>query len=71
MKTTGTHSMTTRRLLQPALFLSGASSLVVEVAWSRSLSLSLGNTHQAVATVIASMMAGLWAGSLLAARWLP
>jgi len=41
---------------------------VLEVAWSRALSLSLGNTHQAVATVVASMMAGLCLGSLVAAR---
>jgi spermidine synthase len=61
----------TRRFLQSALFLSGVSSLVLEVAWSRALSLSLGNSHQAVATVVASMMAGLWAGSLLASRCLP
>jgi spermidine synthase len=60
-----------RRILQICLFLSGASSLVLEVAWSRALSLSLGNSHQAVATVVASMMAGLCLGSLMAARLLP
>ena len=57
-----------RRLLPLCLVVSGMSSLVLEVAWSRSLSLSLGNSHQAVATVVASMMAGLCLGSLLAAR---
>jgi spermidine synthase len=61
----------TRRFLQGCLLLSGASSLVLEIAWSRALSLSLGNSHQAVATVVASMMAGLGLGSLLAARLLP
>jgi spermidine synthase len=55
-------------LLPVCLFCSGLSSLVLEVAWSRSLSLSLGNSHQAVATVVASMMAGLCLGSLVAAR---
>src|SRR5882672_3172133 len=60
-----------RRFLQGCLVVSGGSSLVLEVAWSRALSLSLGNTHQAVATVVASMMAGLCLGSLVAARLLP
>ena len=57
-----------RRLLAACLFFSGASSLIMEVAWSRTLSLVLGNSHQAVATVVASMMTGLFLGSLLAAK---
>src|SRR5258705_13919724 len=57
-----------RRFLPGCLVVSGGSSLVLEVAWSRALSLSLGNTHQAVATVVASMMAGPAFGSLVAAR---
>lgn len=60
-----------RRVLAACLFFSGAASLVMEVAWSRTLSLILGNSHQAVATVVASMMTGLFLGSLLAARRLP
>jgi spermidine synthase len=60
----------TRRVLGACLFFSGAASLVMEVAWSRALSLVLGNSHQAVATVVASMMTGLFLGSLLAARFL-
>jgi len=60
-----------RRVLAGCLFFSGAASLVMEVAWSRSLSLILGNSHQAVATVVASMMTGLFLGSLFAARLLP
>ena len=60
-----------RRLLPGCLFLTGASALALEVAWSRTLSLSLGNSHQAVATVVASMMTGLCLGSLLASRALP
>jgi spermidine synthase len=60
-----------RRLLSLFLFLSGGASLILEVAWSRHLSLALGNSHQAVATVVASMMTGLFLGSLLAARALP
>jgi len=57
-----------RRFLYLCLFLSGGASLVLEVAWSRNLSLALGNSHQAVATVVASMMTGLFLGSLTAAR---
>jgi len=60
-----------RRVLAGCLFFSGAASLVMEVAWSRALSLVLGNSHQAVATVVASMMTGLFLGSLFAARLLP
>ncbi len=43
---------------------------MLEVAWSRSLSLSLGNSSQAIATVVASMMMGLCLGSLAASRLL-
>jgi spermidine synthase len=59
-----------RRTLTACLFFSGAASLIMEVAWSRKLSLILGNSHQAVATVVAAMMTGLFLGSLLASRWL-
>ena len=62
---------TARRVLAGCLFFSGAASLVMEVAWSRALSLVLGNSYQAVATVVASMMTGLFLGSLLASRLLP
>ena len=61
-------SLAGRRFLYLCLFLSGGASLVLEVAWSRNLSLALGNSHQAVATVVASMMTGLFLGSLTAAR---
>src|SRR2546428_14067140 len=50
--------------LQGCLFVSGGSSLGLEVAWSRALSLSLGNSHQAGGAVVASMMAGAWLGGL-------
>ncbi|PYQ10438.1 MAG: hypothetical protein DMH00_11295, partial [Acidobacteria bacterium] len=64
-------SPSARRILSGCLFFSGAASLVMEVAWSRALSLILGNSYQAVATVVASMMTGLFLGGLLAARLLP
>jgi spermidine synthase len=60
-----------RRLLQLCLLLSGAAALILEIAWSRNLSLILGNSHQAVATVVASMMTGLCLGSVAASRALP
>src|SRR5262245_51184810 len=61
-------SATARRVLTACLFFSGAASLIMEVDWSRKLSLILGNSHQAVATVVAAMMTGLFLGSLLASR---
>ncbi|HXV65448.1 MAG TPA: hypothetical protein VEK15_32430 [Vicinamibacteria bacterium] len=54
--------------LSSALFLSGAAALVYQLVWIRHLSLVLGNTFEAVATVLAIFMAGLGAGSALAAR---
>jgi spermidine synthase len=49
-------------------FLSGASSLVYEVAWARSLSLVFGGSHLAVTTVLAVYMGGLALGSALVGR---
>jgi spermidine synthase len=46
-------------------FLSGAASLVYEVAWSRSLGLVFGSSHLAVTTVLAIFMGGLALGSAL------
>jgi spermidine synthase len=56
-----------RRLLVASL-LSGAAALVYQVLWARELTLSLGSTVGAVATVLASFMAGLGLGGALAAR---
>jgi spermidine synthase len=50
------------------LVLSGISGLVYEVAWVRSLELIFGATSFAVATVLASFMGGLAAGSWLSGR---
>ena len=55
--------------LHGALFLSGAAALVYQIAWVRQLSLVLGNTYEAIATVLGVFMAGLGLGSALAARW--
>ncbi len=54
------------RALLVCLLLSGMSGLVYEVAWVRSLELIFGATTFAVATVLASFMGGLAAGSALA-----
>jgi spermidine synthase len=48
------------------LLLSGMSGLIYEVAWIRSLELVFGATTFAVATVLASFMGGLAAGSAAA-----
>ena len=50
-------------------FLSGAASLVDQVAWAKALGLIFGHTAYAVATVLAVFMAGLAAGSAYLGRW--
>src|SRR5213594_3160317 len=47
------------------LFASGASGLIYEVAWVRSLELIFGATAFAVTTVLAAFMGGLALGSRL------
>src|SRR2546426_9644778 len=47
------------------LFIAGASGLIYEVAWVRSLELVFGATSFAVATVLAAFMGGLALGSWL------
>jgi spermidine synthase len=55
-------------LLGTCFFLSGATSLVLEVAWSKALTYILGNGLYAVATVVAAFMGGLALGSAIAGR---
>jgi spermidine synthase len=50
-------------------FASGATALVYEVAWLRSLILVFGSTAFAVSTILTSFMAGLAAGSYAVGRW--
>ena len=52
-------------------FLSGLSSLVLEVAWVRQFSLTLGNTVLSTTAVLAAFMGGLALGSFLAGRVAP
>lgn len=60
-------------LVLPLFFLSGASGLVYEVAWTRLMGHIFGTTALATATVLASYMGGLALGSFLfgrtAGRW--
>src|SRR5438874_11872308 len=58
-----------RLILGFCFFISGATSLILQVAWSKELSYILGNTLYAVATVVAAFMAGLGIGSALAGRF--
>ena len=54
------------------LFLiSGATTLILQVAWTKELSYLLGNTLYAVSTVVAAFMCGLGLGAWLAARLAP
>ena len=54
-------------LLLP-FFLSGATSLVLEVAWSKVLSYLLGVDLYASATVVTAYMAGIGLGAYLSVR---
>jgi len=57
------------RLLVHALFFaSGATALVYQVVWVRSLSLILGASHLAVSIVLAAFMGGLALGALAIGR---
>lgn len=52
------------------MFLSGAASLVYQVAWVRLLGLSMGATSASVSAVLAAFFLGLAAGSAVAGRLL-
>ncbi|MCP4690437.1 MAG: hypothetical protein GY859_20450, partial [Desulfobacterales bacterium] len=54
--------------LLTCFFLSGATSLSLEVSWSKELSYLLGVDIYAAATVVTAFMAGLGLGAVLAAR---
>ena len=51
-------------------FISGATALIYQVGWLRSLLLIFGSTAFAVSTVLTSFMAGLAAGSWAVGRWI-
>ncbi len=57
-----------RTVVLGCFFLSGASGLVLEMLWTRMLTLVFGSTTLAVSTVLATFMGGLGLGSYLAGR---
>ena len=56
------------RLVALFVFLSGAASLGLEMAWSRMLKLVFGSTTLAVTTILVAYMLGLGLGGLLGGR---
>jgi spermidine synthase len=57
-----------RPVILGCFFLSGASGLVLEMLWTRLLTLVFGSTTLAVSTVLTAFMGGLGLGSYLAGR---
>ncbi len=55
-------------MLLGAFFLTGATSLIFEVVWTRLLLLSLGTTPVAMSVVLAAYMGGMAVGAWLAGR---
>jgi spermidine synthase len=58
-----------RVVVLACFFLSGASGLILELLWTRMLTLVFGSTTLAVSTVLTAFMGGLGLGSYLAARF--
>jgi len=61
---------TTRLALQVCIALGGCAALSWEVLWQIESSLALGVSARGTAITLATTMAGMGAGSLLAGRWL-
>src|SRR6476659_1385497 len=57
-----------RLVILACFFLSGASGLILELIWTRMLTLVFGSTTLAVSTVLTAFMGGLGLGSVLAGR---
>lgn len=58
-----------RPLIFACFFLSGASGLILEMVWTRQLTLVFGSTTLAISTVLTAFMGGLGLGSWLASRF--
>ena len=70
-RTTGNEQRTTiAAALSVVFFLSGAASLLFETLWFRECGLVFGNSAWASAIVLASFMAGLAIGNLIAPKFL-
>src|SRR5215213_1680727 len=57
-----------RAVVLACFFLSGASGLIFEMVWTRSLTLVFGSTTLAISTVLTAFMGGLGLGSYIAGR---
>jgi spermidine synthase len=64
----GPNSRSNELVLLIAFFLTGATSLSLEVAWSKEMTYLLGVDIYATTTVVTAFMAGLGLGALLVAR---
>lgn len=62
------HILLLRRAVLPLFFVSGATGLIYEVAWTRAFGAVFGNTVFAVSTVLTAFMLGLAGGSWLFGR---
>jgi spermidine synthase len=58
-----------RRAFAALYLLGAASTLALEVVWTRLMALAMGSTVEAVACVLAAFMGGLGAGAFLASEW--
>jgi spermidine synthase len=58
-----------RPVILACFFLSGASGLVLEMLWTRMLTLVFGSTTLAVSTVLTAFMGGLGLGAFLAGKF--
>ena len=58
------------RILLVAFLLTGATSLIFEVIWTRLVLLSIGTTPTAISVVLGAFMGGMAIGSWVAGRWL-
>src|SRR6185503_2836073 len=57
-----------RPLLYGCFFASGAAGLILEIVWSKYLSLLLGNSIYGVSTVVAAFLGGLGIGAAIGGR---
>lgn len=57
-----------RALLYGCFFASGAAGLILEIVWSKYLSLLLGNSIYGVSTVVAAFLGGLGIGAAIGGR---
>src|SRR5262245_60427655 len=63
------HAASRRPLLYACFFASGAAGLILEIVWSKYLSLLLGNSIYGVSTVVAAFLGGLGIGAAIGGRF--